>query len=244
MNTKTLALLGLGIGILLPAVAVAQSPAESPEPVAKGRRAKANFPMSGPAFSSRVDQRLAAMRARLVKRLDKRQVPAAQKQRVLATFDGKAAAIKQAAARAASDGTVTRKEAKQVRKKAKAMRSGKGRRGGKAKRGKKNFPLKGATFSKNVDQRIAKARARLQRRLAKSKLSAAKKRAIVQDFQKSAAALRASAKTAAVDGKVTRKEAKQVRQLARRMASKMRNKHGLKGKGKKRRKGRRGRRKA
>lgn len=191
MKIKTLAIVGLGLGILLPAVAVAQSPSAPTPPTAEGRRAKAKFPMSGATFQNRVDQRLAKMRARLLRRLEKRQLSDAEKQQIVARFDSRAGIIKKAASEAAADGTVTRQEAKNVRQKARGMRKAKGPKGKKARRAKGKFPRKGAEFSRQVEQRLSKVRARLQRRLAKSSLPEAKKRAIMNDFGKSAAAVRA-----------------------------------------------------
>jgi hypothetical protein len=156
--TRTLvAALALAI-FAIPAVASAQpGPGDGPrgpeqyEKAKRGNKAKRNkrrFPMKGERFVSIINKRVKKMAARIDRRLDKRNVPPELQAKIKADFAKASSQIQGAAAQAASDGTVTKQEAKKVRQLAKKMRKqarqkygDKGKRGkGKRGKGKRNAP--------------------------------------------------------------------------------------------------------
>lgn len=106
----------------------------------KGKRGGAerpSFPMDGDAFVAAAEKRVAAHRARLVERLERRGVDAEAKAEALARHDARSAKILEGARAAAADGTVTKEEARalrqELRKAKRKHREGKGdraRRGG------------------------------------------------------------------------------------------------------------------
>lgn len=102
------------------------------------------------------------------------------------------------------------------------------------KRGKeKNFPMQAATFKDQVEKRIGKARTKLTAMLDKNKVPEATRAQIMKDFEAGAVAVRTAADRVSKDGQVTQDEAKEVRDLAKDLKQKAREKYGVaKGKGK------------
>lgn len=96
----------------------------------------------------------------------------------------------------------------------------------KKKHGKGEFPMEAVKFDEIVEKRIAHAREQMENLLAAHPLPDAMKEKIRKDFDAGAAAIRAAAKDAGKDGKVTRDEAKDVRELARDLKDDMREKYG------------------
>lgn len=97
--------------------------------------ARPTFPMKAADFQKKIDERLAKGKARLEEHLKKRNVPEAKAKEIRARFEAHAAETRKAAAEATKDGTVTKDEAKTVRRVAHAGHGGKGghhrRHGGK-----------------------------------------------------------------------------------------------------------------
>jgi hypothetical protein len=79
----------------------------------------------------------------------------------------------------------------------------------------KNFPMKADEFKKQVDGRLAKARAKLAAALEKRKVSEEARRAALKRFDDGAVKVRAAAERAGKDGTVTLDEAKDVRAVAK-----------------------------
>ena len=102
------------------------------------------------------------------------------------------------------------------------------------KRGKeKHFPMKAATFKEHVEKRIGKAKSKLSEALDRNKVPEATRASIMKDFDAGAASVRTATDRVSKDGQVTQDEAKEVRDLAKDLKQKMREKYGLnKGKGK------------
>src|SRR5262249_11892598 len=80
------------------------------------------------------------------------------------------------------------------------------------------FPLKSGQFEKMIELRIARARMHLNKVLAERKVPAGVAKHIKKDFDKAAETIRAAAKSADADGKVTREEARHVEAMADNMA--------------------------
>lgn len=117
------ALVSLGLASV-PALAFAGDRQEAPVEAgvsAHGKR-DAKFPMKSEKFVEKVDSRLAKLKDRLTKGLEKRDVPEAKRTKVLAKFEEGATKIREAARNAGADGTVTAEEAKEVRAVAKEVR--------------------------------------------------------------------------------------------------------------------------
>lgn len=80
------------------------------------------FPMTAESFNKLIENRIAKIRERLSEKLAKHKVPEAKQAEIKKDFEAGAAAIRAAAAKAAADGTVTKEEAKDVRRLAKDIR--------------------------------------------------------------------------------------------------------------------------
>jgi hypothetical protein len=117
-----------------------------PAPVAHGHKhhgdkAKAQFPMKADEFRAMVEKKIEKVKARVEKGLEKHKLPADQRVAITRAVDDAAKQIRTAVDKAATDGTVTKEEAKQVRELANQLRSkvrgelfgGKHARAGKAK---------------------------------------------------------------------------------------------------------------
>jgi len=103
---------------------------------AKGEEkgARAHFPMPAEKFNKIVAARLAKVRGRIEKHLDKRGVSAEQRAEAIKRLDAAEAKIRAAADAATKDGTVTKEEAKEVRGVVKELkRNANAHRHGKAK---------------------------------------------------------------------------------------------------------------
>ena len=97
----------------------------------------------------------------------------------------------------------------------------------KAKGHEQDFPMKAAQFKDLVEKRIAHAREHLDKVLDAHKVPEAARAQIKKDFDAGAAAIRAAADKVAADGEVTKEEAKDVRDLAKDLKKKAREKYGL-----------------
>ena len=89
----------------------------------------------------------------------------------------------------------------------------------------KRFPMKAESFNKRIEKRIAHMREQLTRALAAHKVPEATQAQIKKDFEDGATAVRAAASRAGADGTVTQAEAKEVRDLAKDMKRKAREKY-------------------
>ncbi|MBK6463932.1 MAG: hypothetical protein IPF92_23465 [Myxococcales bacterium] len=91
----------------------------------------------------------------------------------------------------------------------------------------KKFPMPGAQFKARVDQRMVKARQRLEERIAS--LPADKQRAARDRFNAAVATVNAEVAKAVADNVVTKEEAKKVRETARALRPAGANRHGQAG---------------
>lgn len=91
---------------------------------------------------------------------------------------------------------------------AKAPRHGRGK-------GAPQFPQDAARFSKRVDEKIAKQRAKVEAKMEKRGVPAARRADVRKALDEVQAKVRAAVDKAAKDGVITQEEAKQVRKLAR-----------------------------
>ena len=105
---------------------------------------------------------------------------------------------------------------------------GKGQRKDQDKKDRKRpqFPLEAERFQNVVDKRIAKAREHMERALDKHPVPDALKAQIRNDFDAGTAQVQAAAKRVGADGTVTKEEAKEVRDLAKELKDKAREKLG------------------
>ncbi|MDC0748136.1 hypothetical protein [Polyangium mundeleinium] len=96
----------------------------------------------------------------------------------------------------------------------------------KKKHGKGEFPMDSTRFDEKVEAKIKHAREQMESLLAAHPLPEPMKAQIRKDFEAGAAAIRAAAKEAGKDGKVTRDEAKDVKKLARDLKKTAHEKYG------------------
>ncbi|WP_437732967.1 hypothetical protein [Sorangium sp. So ce1335] len=82
-------------------------------------------------------------------------------------------------------------------------------------KGQPQFPQDAASFSKRVDAKIAKQRAKAEARMQKGGVPDARRAEIRKALDDAQAKVRAAVDRAAKDGVITQDEAKQVRKLAR-----------------------------
>jgi len=80
---------------------------------------------------------------------------------------------------------------------------------------KQNFPMKGAEFKAKIDQRVGKARTRLDEGITKRKLDDAKAKEVRARFEEGVVRLNEEVKMVIADDVVTADEAKGVRELSR-----------------------------
>ncbi|HTJ81136.1 MAG TPA: hypothetical protein VL400_05410 [Polyangiaceae bacterium] len=133
------------VSAFVPAVAMADDTAGQARhgERAHEKREQAKFPMAAAEFKQKAEARITKFRGKLEKVLEKRGATAEQKKAALAKFDAGAEKVRAAVEVAAKDGTVTKEEAKDVRKVAKEARGdmgkhkghGKGHGKGKGKQG-------------------------------------------------------------------------------------------------------------
>lgn len=114
---------------------------------------------------------------------------------------------------------------------AKGGQHGKRRGEEQGKKGKRGFPVEAAKFQKMVEKRISKAREKVERVMEKRGVPEATRAQIRKELEAGAVFVRAAAQRAGADGSVTREEAQQVRDLAKDLKQKAREKLGA-GKGK------------
>lgn len=88
------------------------------------KKERPTFPIAADKFQARVEKRLEKARARMEARMKERNVPEDKRAARRKTFDDGAAAVRAAVKRVGQDGTVTKEEAKEVRKLAKQLRKG------------------------------------------------------------------------------------------------------------------------
>jgi hypothetical protein len=79
------------------------------------------------------------------------------------------------------------------------------------------FPVSGDQFQQRIDERLAKIKDKIERKLAEKQVPADKAAAIRARFAASAARVSAATKTVTADGVVTQDEAKSVREAMRAM---------------------------
>ncbi|NUQ72253.1 MAG: hypothetical protein HUU21_01725 [Polyangiaceae bacterium] len=97
----------------------------------------------------------------------------------------------------------------------------------------RKFPMPAESFNKLIEKRLTKAREHLVKALDKRNVPEATKVQATKDFDAGAAAVRSLSAKVRADGTVTKEEAKQVRDLAKDLKQKAREKYGIgKGKGK------------
>lgn len=111
----------------LPASALAEETARKPVVVRTGKvkprgAHERELPMKADAFRDLVERRIAHARERLGEALSKHGVPRPVRAEIEKEFDAGAALVRAAAERAGADGTVTKEEAKEVRKLAKDLK--------------------------------------------------------------------------------------------------------------------------
>jgi hypothetical protein len=97
----------------------------------------------------------------------------------------------------------------------------------KAKRHDHKFPVKTDEFKQMVEKRIAHARERLQGALAAHSVPEGIQAQIKKEFEDGANVVRAAAARVGADGTVTKDEAKEVKQLARKLKRQAREKFQL-----------------
>jgi len=151
---RNIAILTTALAFAMPAVAFAAPSDRSaekgerhergPRKAKKNRKDKRSFPIKGETFMSHVSKRISKMEARMNKRLEMSKLSDEKKAAIKADFNKGSAAIRSAAQKAASDGTVTRDEAKafrdkvrEVRKEAREKHGHEGRRKGERGKGKR-----------------------------------------------------------------------------------------------------------
>lgn len=94
---------------------------------AEGHGKKNAFPMAAAEFKQKIDNRIAKAKTRMEERASK--LSAEEAKQLRAKFDAGVAKVNAEVAKATADGTVTKDEAKEVRKAARELHGGKGHRG-------------------------------------------------------------------------------------------------------------------
>jgi Skp family chaperone for outer membrane proteins len=84
----------------------------------------------------------------------------------------------------------------------------------------KRFPMAADRFEKRVEKRIDTAREKLEKRMGKRNVPEGERNAMRKRFESRAGELRAAAKAAGADGKITAEEAKEIRERARELRQK------------------------
>lgn len=91
---------------------------------------------------------------------------------------------------------------------------------------KAQFPMKADEFRAMVEKRVEKAKARVAKGMEEHKLPTDKRAEITKVVDDAAKQVRGAVDKAAADGTVTKEEAKQVRELAEQLRSKLRSELG------------------
>ena len=76
------------------------------------------------------------------------------------------------------------------------------------------FPMKADVFKQKVEERLAKKKAHIEKKITDEKLDATKAKEIRDRYEDRAAKVRAAVATAAQDGVVTKEEAQAIRQAS------------------------------
>ncbi len=84
---------------------------------------KAQYPMKADEFRAMVEKRIEKVKARVEKGMEEHKLPAAQRAVITKAVDDAAKQVRGAVDKAATDGTVTKEEAKQVRELAEQLRA-------------------------------------------------------------------------------------------------------------------------
>lgn len=92
---------------------------------AEEAKARPSFPMPAADFQARQDAHVAKMRAKLEERITAKKADAEQAKKMRARFEERVGKVQAAVNKAKADGSVTKDEAKEVRKVAHAGRHGK-----------------------------------------------------------------------------------------------------------------------
>ena len=91
---------------------------------------------------------------------------------------------------------------------------------------KAQFPMKADEFRSKVEKKIEKIKARVEKGMEEHKLPAAQRAVITKAVDDAAKQVRGAVDKAALDGTVTKEEAKQVRELAEQLRAKVRGEFG------------------
>lgn len=120
---------------MIVAAALALTTVLAAAPAMAGEKHGASFPMPAAAFKTQVDARTAKARERMEARA--KSLSPEQAKELRAKFDAGVAKVNAEVAKATADGTVTKEEAREVRKAAKGMRGAHGEGRKHARHGKK-----------------------------------------------------------------------------------------------------------
>jgi hypothetical protein len=88
-----------------------------------GDKDKAQFPMKADEFRAMVEKKIEKVKARVEKGMEEHKLPAAQRAEITKAVDEATKQVRGAVDKAATDGTVTKEEAKQVRELAEQLRT-------------------------------------------------------------------------------------------------------------------------
>ena len=87
-----------------------------------GKKKRVNFPIPAEQFTKHLEKRIEKARGRMESRMKEKNLPEADRAARRKAFDTSANEVRAAAKRAVQDGTVTKDEAKEVRKLGKGMK--------------------------------------------------------------------------------------------------------------------------
>ena len=100
----------------------ASAPAGAKAKDEAGRKKRIAFPIPADKFEKRVEKGIEKARGRMESHMKEKNLPEADRAARRKAFDASATEVRAAAKRAAQDGTVTKDEAKEVRKLAKSLK--------------------------------------------------------------------------------------------------------------------------
>ncbi|MDI1448021.1 hypothetical protein [Polyangium sp. 6x1] len=89
-----------------------------------GKRKRISFPIQADQFAKHMEKHIEKARARMESHMKEKNLPEADRAARRKAFDASATEVRAAAKRVAQDGTVTKEEAKEVRKVAKGLKQG------------------------------------------------------------------------------------------------------------------------
>ena len=116
------AVVALTVGIVPAALAQGHKGRDRGALVEEGKKGEHQFPMTAAEFTALVEKRITNAREHLEKAMNKRGVPEAVQTQVKKDFAAGAVLIRGAVSKAGADGTVTKDEAKDVRKLSKDLK--------------------------------------------------------------------------------------------------------------------------